>query len=75
ASKRGDVLIRWMKARAFQVRGIVRLLCLNCHQAVTWTGACPHKAGETTALWPEPKAAGIVVRRLRRREASELVGV
>ncbi len=71
ASKRGDVLIRWMKARAFQVRGIVRLLCLNCHQAVTWTGACPHRPSVPMAA-PPPEPSGIVVRRLRPREDSEL---
>lgn len=48
AGRRGDALIKWMQKRGFDVRGVIRILCLNCHQAITWTGTCPHQQkGET----------------------------
>jgi hypothetical protein len=39
----GDALIRWLARHNYQHGGRLRLLCLNCHQAITWTGSCPHK--------------------------------
>jgi hypothetical protein len=41
--RRGDALIRWLEWRNYRHSGTLRLLCLNCHQAITWTGTCPHR--------------------------------
>jgi hypothetical protein len=40
---RGDALIRWLERCNYQHGGRLRLLCLNCHNAITWTGSCPHQ--------------------------------